>query len=477
MDWGCFLMLSPSELHTIYNNNVNTFYTAAGGTYLAAEADAFLRGCVIGLWSKSAAVDEKNVALINELYSKGQPKPKYLYWELTGEICAYSMFRVPEFFTGLVGTDRLRKTDSSRILARIMTNILLAAAAADDDVSVAEADYITTCTGALISVCDSSGVKQSKAPLNAADYITSTERSFLADINTAKQELPKTEVQSISAPKKGETEPSLDELMAKLDALIGLEKIKTEVKSLVNLIKIRRLRTEHKLAVPPISLHMVFMGNPGTGKTTVARLLSGIFRALGALSKGQLVEADRSGLVAGYIGQTAIKTAEAVEKAKGGILFVDEDYSLTPGEGSTNDYGHEAIEIILKAMEDNREDFVVIVAGYENLMEKFISSNPGLESRFSKYFVFEDYNEEQLHAIFLSMCEKNEYMLSDKASAAAKAMFKQLYDTRDDNFGNARDVRNIFERAVQRQSDRVAALEAPTREDLMTILPEDLPEL
>jgi len=201
--------------------------------------------------------------------------------------------------------------------------------------------------------------------------------------------------------------------------------------------------------------------------------LSGIYRAMGVLSKGQLVEADRSTLVAGYVGQTALKTAEAVEKAKGGILFIDEAYSLTP-EGGGNDYGREAIEIILKSMEDNRADLVVIVAGYDKLMEKFISSNPGLESRFSKYFVFEDYTGEQLFEIFLSMCRKNEYIPSEDALDKAKALFKQLYESRDSNFGNARDVRNIFEHAVSRQSDRVAALEAPDKAALQTLLPEDI---
>ncbi|MBQ8975081.1 MAG: AAA family ATPase, partial [Oscillospiraceae bacterium] len=263
------------------------------------------------------------------------------------------------------------------------------------------------------------------------------------------------------------------ELMAELDSLIGLETVKENVKSLINLVKVRKLRQENELSVPPISLHMVFMGNPGTGKTTVARLIAGLYAAIGVLSKGQLVEVDRSGLVAGFVGQTAIKTDEVIKKALGGVLFIDEAYALASAEGS-NDFGHEAIETLLKAMEDHRDDLVVIVAGYEELMEKFISSNPGLESRFNRYFIFDDYNGEELYQIFMLQCRKNQYVLSPDAEDDAREHFAQLYATRDENFGNARDVRNFFENIVSVHSNRISALDCPTKDDLMTILPEDI---
>ena len=269
---------------------------------------------------------------------------------------------------------------------------------------------------------------------------------------------------------------SLDELLESLDALVGLENIKRSVKSLINYVKIRGLREEKELPNPPLSLHMVFMGNPGTGKTTVARILSELYRAIGVLSKGQLIEVDRSGLVAGFVGQTAIKTTEAVNSALGGILFIDEAYSLSPDIGSGNDFGREAIETLLKLMEDHRNELIVIVAGYSGHMERFITSNPGLESRFNRYFMFEDYNSEELYDIFSSMCTRSEYLLTDDAISFARDYFQDIYDMREENFGNARYVRNFFENIVSVHSDRVSVIKDHTREDLTTVIREDLEE-
>ena len=260
--------------------------------------------------------------------------------------------------------------------------------------------------------------------------------------------------------------------MAQLDDLVGLETVKKEVKSLMNLIKVRKLREAAGLPNAAMSLHMVFLGNPGTGKTTVARLMAGLYAAIGALSKGQLVEVDRSGLVAGYVGQTALKTQEVIQSAMGGVLFIDEAYSLA--SGGENDFGREAIETILKAMEDHRDDLVVIVAGYSGPMEKFIASNPGLQSRFNKYMFFPDYNGEELMAMFRSRCKKNGYTLTEEADAFALELFCDMFENRDENFGNGRDVRNRFEDVISRQANRLAEMDAPSKEELMTIIKADL---
>ena len=269
-------------------------------------------------------------------------------------------------------------------------------------------------------------------------------------------------------------EKTLDELLETLDILVGLDNIKQSVKSLINYVKIRKLREENELPNPPLSLHMVFTGNPGTGKTTVARILSELYKAIGVLSKGQLVEVDRSGLVAGFVGQTAIKTSEAVTSALGGILFIDEAYALAPEPGTGNDFGREAIEALLKLMEDHRNDLIVIVAGYSEPMERFITSNPGLESRFNRYFYFPDYNSDELYDIFDTMCSKSEYLLTDDAKEYAREHFGMIYETREENFGNARHVRNFFENIVTVHSDRVSSLDGHTRDDLTMVIKEDL---
>jgi len=293
---------------------------------------------------------------------------------------------------------------------------------------------------------------------------------------------PVSDKEQASSPQLSETqteeepviEKTQEELLEALDALVGLDNIKKNVKSLINYVKIRKLREENELPNPPLSLHMVFAGNPGTGKTTVGRLLSELYKTIGVLSKGQLIEVDRSGLVAGFVGQTAIKTSEVVTSALGGILLIDEAYALAPDTGAGNDFGREAIETLLKLMEDHRNDLIVIVAGYTDPMERFIASNPGLESRFNRYLFFEDYNSEELYDIFDLMCKKSEYILTDDAKEFAREHFKMIYEMRGENFGNARHVRNFFENIVTVHSDRVSTLEDHTRDDLTMVILEDL---
>ena len=463
--------ISAAEAHRQYSEGMTAFRRQIADQALrdrfAREADTFFRGCALGLWQRDgASLSPRYVEFYNAIYTKGNPVPSVLFWELSSGVARYPGFRPPEFFNRMRACDKVASTDLARRFVDLTTLMLLLFAAVDDQVSEEEAGFVNQCADTLSALCDQDGLKGEKPPLDE-DFVTRRPEP------QQPAAAPAAEPQEESKPE--EPEPTLEELMAQLDGLCGLEKVKADVKSLVNLVKVRKLRQEHDLPVPPLSLHLVFMGNPGTGKTTVARLLAQLYKAIGVLSKGQLVEVDRSGLVAGFVGQTAIKTSEVVQKALGGVLFIDEAYALA-GQDNPNDFGKEAIETLLKGMEDHRADLVVIVAGYTELMGRFLHANPGLESRFNKYFYFEDYNGAQLMEIFCSMCEKNGYTLSDDSRAYAEQYLKELYENRDENFGNARDVRNLFERAVARQSDRVAALEAPSKEELMALTVADLQE-
>lgn len=270
-----------------------------------------------------------------------------------------------------------------------------------------------------------------------------------------------------------ESEQDMEANLDELNELIGLEQIKSEIAGLINLIKVRKLREDQDLPVLPMSFHLVFSGNPGTGKTTVARILAKIYKNLGVISKGDLVEVDRSGLVAGFVGQTAIKVSKVIESAKGGVLFIDEAYSLTPN-GSQSDYGSEAIEVLLKAMEDQRGDLVVIVAGYTNEMNTFLNSNPGLKSRFNKFIHFADYTPEELLDIFLLMSNKNGYNLSGDANLELKKLITVIYDNKTENFANARIIRNMFENVIQIQANRVIEIKDPSKDELQEITVEDV---
>ena len=264
---------------------------------------------------------------------------------------------------------------------------------------------------------------------------------------------------------------TLEELLAELDGLIGLQSVKRNVHSLLHLQSIQMEREARGLPRIPMSNHLVFTGNPGTGKTTVARMIARIYKKIGLLSKGTFVEVDRSGLVAGYVGQTAIEVSNVLDSAKGGVLFIDEAYALANGVGG--DYGMEAIETLLKRMEDEREDLVVIVAGYPKLMERFISSNPGLRSRFSKKIFFPDYTPEELLDILQYMVKKNGFIISEPALDFAYEVLEKKYNTRTEDFANAREVRNFFESAIVSQADRLYGKENITDEELCRLEVDD----
>ncbi len=266
---------------------------------------------------------------------------------------------------------------------------------------------------------------------------------------------------------------SLESLLLELDALVGLQRVKQEVRSLSNLMRIQRLRLESHMQTSVISRHLVFAGSAGTGKTTVARLLGRIYQALGMLNEGHVIEVDRSGLVAGYVGQTALKTREAIAKAMDGILFIDEAYALANHNGT--DYGQEAIDILLKAMEDHRDRLVVIVAGYPELIENFLSSNPGLRSRFNRTIAFEDYSLPELEQIYVKMAQDAGYQIDSEAQERLRLALAQASHRNPGAFGNARGVRNLFELSQVMQADRLATLAVPTQQDLTILHASDIP--
>lgn len=256
-----------------------------------------------------------------------------------------------------------------------------------------------------------------------------------------------------------------------LDQLIGLDSVKQDVCAMSNFIKIQMFRQQKGLKTTPVSYHCVFTGNPGTGKTTVARIIAGIYADLGVLKKGHLVETDRSGLVAEYVGQTAVKTNKVIDSALDGVLFIDEAYSLVGGGQS--DYGKEAIATLLKRMEDDRDRLVVILAGYGDEMKQFIDSNPGLQSRFNRYIHFSDYTAEELHQIFCSLIKQYDYELTEEASLVILSTLIEAVKHKDKNFGNGRTVRNIFEKTLEKQANRLNTIPSPSLKQLKEITQED----
>ena len=316
-----------------------------------------------------------------------------------------------------------------------------------------------------------------KAPSGRVDRSVSIEGSDNTSDNTSSNNSNNTSNYTSNytseQPTLSDTE-NLDSLLQELNSLIGLKTVKKELNNLINLVKIRRLREEMGLKTPDMSLHLVFSGNPGTGKTTVARLLAEIYHQLGVVSKGQFVEVDRAGLVEGYVGQTAQKTSKVCDEAMGGILFIDEAYTLTKSDGQ--DFGQEAVDTLLKRMEDNRADFIVIVAGYTEEMKEFIDSNPGLKSRFNKFIEFPDYNGDEMYKIYDLMCCSQDYVLTQDASQFVKDYLYNMTLEGEENFANAREVRNYFERCVERQASRIVTSDNIDANKLTTLCIEDVKE-
>ena len=269
-------------------------------------------------------------------------------------------------------------------------------------------------------------------------------------------------------------EPLEGDPYQELDDLIGLESVKQEVRSLANFVKLQKQREAQGLKTAKVSYHLVFYGSPGTGKTTVARIVGRIYKDLGVLKKGHTVETDRAGLCGEYVGKTGPKTDTVISKALDGVLFIDEAYSLVPEGGAGNDYGQEAISTILKRMEDYRDRLVVIVAGYKDEMQRFIDSNPGLQSRFNRYIDFPDYSSDEMAEIFKMYMKKNQYTLTPDAEEYLKEQFEYAVAHKDRNFGNARFARNVFEKSIQQQANRLAGQTNLDKSLLTELTVEDL---
>jgi type VII secretion ATPase EccA len=268
-------------------------------------------------------------------------------------------------------------------------------------------------------------------------------------------------------------EPLEGDPYKELDELIGLGAVKEEVRSLANFVKLQKQRQDKGLKTPKLSYHLVFTGSPGTGKTTVARIVARIYKDLGILKKGHTVETDRSGLVANYVGQTATKTNAVVDSALNGVLFIDEAYALVP-ENASQDYGQEAISTLLKRMEDDRDKLVVIIAGYTNEMKRFIDSNPGLQSRFNRYINFPDYTAEELVDIFKMYMKRNQYTIAEDAEELLVEKLNYAVEHKDRNFGNARYARNVFEKSIQAQANRLSGRTGLSERQLTEITMDDL---
>ena len=407
-------------------------------------------------------IEDEEVALINHLFGLAWTRHDVMKM-VSSHIRAGNsdlmrmLSEVPEFFKSVVRYDKHRHSTHSRKIVTTLKAMGETLCLIDRDVHDHEVMAVSVYINTLESYADYQGIPNDKEP---------------------EEEQPQSAPQEAGTPTSNAdadfSDNDLQGLLTELSNMVGLNTVKNDVVALTNLIRVQQMRKNQGLPTAPMSLHLVFTGNPGTGKTSVARLLGRIYRSLGLLSKGHLVEVDRSGLVAGYVGQTALKTKEVIEQAIGGILFIDEAYALASGRHET-DFGREAIDTLLKAMEDHRNNLIVIVAGYPEKMGEFLESNPGLRSRFNKYFEFADYSADELALIFEGMCKTAGYKLTNEAKAHATTLFQTLWETRDNNFGNARDARNIFEQCVTHHANRIMTLPNPTTNDLESLAKEDLP--
>jgi SpoVK/Ycf46/Vps4 family AAA+-type ATPase len=444
---------------------------------LMKQIDNYSRACALYLWSAFNVGPDLCVDAINVIYSSTVGPITYTETNVRAAMERlssrnYSM-PVPKFFYDIIAYDMKCKTNISRRLAACFQLLDISYAMIDKNVQEEEADIIAALQKDLLKECDSKKIVAFKKDTDPHRFVTPSyeEKLFVTARKTG-------EMESVVKEKVGKSEKqiqssSLKSSMDELETLIGLSKAKREIREISDFTKVQKARQEQGLPTSDVSFHLVFTGNPGTGKTTVARLVAKIYKDLGIVSKGHLTEVSAKDLVAGYVGQTAIKTGEVVEKALGGVLFIDEAYTLLDKAGQG--FGQEAIDTLLKEMEDKRGDFAVIVAGYDDLMHEFINSNPGLKSRFNKYIHFDDYTAEEMYDIFGLLCAKGAYEVNDDAKKLIKNHFSVICASKDDSFANGRTVRNEFESIISKQASRIAATKGEKTKGLLsTIEVEDV---
>jgi Holliday junction resolvasome RuvABC ATP-dependent DNA helicase subunit len=388
--------------------------------------------------------------------------------------------RPSPMFRLLVDADRTDDGTRAWSYFRVALDLAHAVASLDVHTSQAELDAISRYRRTLVETLEAAGVQRPGPGFFGLDPAALAEaqrrvhgRAPETPSTPTTEAAPPTEPTEQTAPPVEELPPPrpVEELLAELDELVGMEPVKAEVRLLTNLLVIQRLREERGLPVMTGSRHLVFTGNPGTGKTTVARLLAEIYRSLGVVVRGHLVETDRSALVAGYVGQTATRTRDVIESALDGVLLIDEAYALA--RGNENDFGREAIDTLVKLMEDHRKRLIVIAAGYPDEMAMLIAANPGLESRFPKTLHFPDYSADELVAIFEIIARKHHYDVVDDTREALRKRFTD--EPRGRGFGNGRLARNLFEAAVAHQASRLVEVDDPSDRDLVVLLADDIP--
>lgn len=467
------------ELHFNYQKAIQAFLNSY--PYITSTTamliDSYCRACAMYLWNSFDVSVDVCSDCINEIYTNDSSRKVYTLNQVKVAMTKlqdhHYALPVPVFFKEVIERDCIDGTNYSRKLASCFKLVFLSFALIDGTVAYEEANIITKLYRDLEKACDAKNIAAYDDRINPFEFIDDNESEVHSLSTDNHYFIPQqiTEAQRSPKAKRGRKEV-ISSPFSELNKLIGLTAAKMEVAEISDFARVQKARKESGLPVSEVSYHLVFTGNPGTGKTTVARLVAQIYKELGILSSGHLVEASAKDLIAGYVGQTAIKTDELIQKALGGVLFIDEAYSLVDKNGQG--YGQEAIDTLLKQMEDNRADFAVIVAGYDEPMHQFIESNPGLKSRFNKYIHFEDYSSEEMYQIFELLCQKNAYQTTEAAKNIIENYFSSLCNNHDDSFANARTVRNYFESVISKQATRIATIPQKTKDVLSTITDEDV---